>query len=211
MDRTHEWARRSLAAHRQNPAKNAQQGIFGIVQGGRFEDLRIESAKFLADMDFDGYGIGGSFSKEDILGILELVHKELPDEKPRHLLGIGEPEDLLIGAMSGVDTFDCVIPTRKGRTGCAYTRTGQIIIRNTEFKDDFSPLDPDCECFVCKGFTRSYIHHLFRSGEMLGPVLITSHNIRFLTRMTENIRTHIISGTLRSFSEEFLSSYRSNE
>jgi queuine tRNA-ribosyltransferase len=208
MDRTHAWAKRSLAAHRQDPAKDASQGIYGIVQGGRYEDLRIESAKELAAMDFDGYGIGGSFSKEDILGILEVVDAELPEGKPRHLLGIGEPEDIFIGAAAGIDTFDCVVPTRKGRTGCFYTHTGQIIIRNAEFKEDFSPIDPDCDCYVCKGFTRAYIHHLFRANEMLGPVLGSAHNIHFLTKLTADIRTAIIDGNLDELREEFMGKYQ---
>jgi queuine tRNA-ribosyltransferase len=208
MDRTHAWAKRSLAAHRQDPAKDASQGIYGITQGGRFEDLRIESAKALADMDFDGYGIGGSFSKEDILGILEKVDAELPEAKPRHLLGIGEPEDIFIGAAAGIDTFDCVVPTRKGRTGCFYTHTGQIIIRNAEFKEDFSAIDPECDCFVCKGFTRSYIHHLFRTNEMLGPVLGSAHNIHFLTKLTADIRQSIIDGNLDEFRNKFLAAYQ---
>ena len=206
--RTHAWAKRSLAAHRQDPAKDAAQGIYGIVQGGRYEDLRIESAKELASMDFDGYGIGGSFSKEDILGILEVVNAELPEGKPRHLLGIGEPEDIFIGAAAGIDTFDCVVPTRKGRTGCFYTHRGQIIIRNAEFKEDFSPIDSDCDCFVCTGFTRAYIHHLFRTGEMLGPVLGSAHNIHFLTTLTSKIRQAIIDGNLEEFRAEFLGVYR---
>ena len=208
MDRTHAWATRSLAAHRQDPARDASQGIYGITQGGRFEDLRIESARALAEMDFDGYGIGGSFSKEDILGILKKVDAELPEGKPRHLLGIGEPEDIFIGAAAGIDTFDCVVPTRKGRTGCFYTHTGQIIIRNAEFKDDFSPVDPDCDCFVCTGFTRSYIHHLFRTNEMLGPVLGSAHNIHFLTKLTANIRDAILNGDLDVFRDEFLGKYQ---
>ncbi|HUO56123.1 MAG TPA: tRNA guanosine(34) transglycosylase Tgt [Candidatus Paceibacterota bacterium] len=207
MDRTHAWAKRSLAAHRQNPAKDVSQGIYGITQGGRFEDLRIESAKTLAEMDFDGYGIGGSFSKEDILGILELVNKELPEDKPRHLLGIGEPEDLFIGAEAGIDTFDCVIPTRKGRTGCLYTHGGQIIIRNTEFKDDFSAVDEDCDCYACKDFTRAYIHHLFRAGEMLGPMLATAHNVYFLAMLADKIRHAIIDNNLENFKDSFMSKY----
>ena len=208
MDRTHAWANRSLAAHRQDPAKDASQGIYGITQGGRFEDLRIESARILAEMDFDGYGIGGSFSKEDILGILEVVNKELPEGKPRHLLGIGEPEDIFIGAAAGIDTFDCVVPTRKGRTGCFYTHFGQIIIRNAEFKDDFAPVDPGCDCFVCTGFTRAYIHHLFRTNEMLGPVLGSAHNIHFLTRLTADIRQAILNGDLDEFRDKFLEAYQ---
>lgn len=208
MDRTHEWARRSLAAHRHNPAHNNTQGIYGIVQGGRFEDLRIESAQVLSNMDFDGYGIGGSFSKEDILGILELVNKELPENKPRHLLGIGEPEDLFIGAAAGIDTFDCVVPTRKGRTGSVYTHEGSIIIKNETYKEDFAPIDAGCDCFVCAKFSRSYIHHLFRTGEMLGPTFATAHNIRFLTRLVEEIRAAIIEGTLEDLKESFMSTYR---
>jgi queuine tRNA-ribosyltransferase len=199
--RTHAWAKRSLAAHRQDPAKDASQGIYGITQGGRFEDLRVESAKELASMDFDGYGIGGSFSKEDILGILEKVNAELPEGKPRHLLGIGEPEDIFIGAAAGIDTFDCVVPTRKGRTGCFYTNEGQIIIRNAEFKEDFSPIDDDCDCFVCTGYTRAYIHHLFRTNEMLGPVLGSAHNIHFLTKLTANIRQAILDENIATFSK----------
>jgi queuine tRNA-ribosyltransferase len=159
-------------------------------------------------MDFDGYGIGGSFSKEDILGILEVVNKELPDGKPRHLLGIGEPEDIFIGAAAGIDTFDCVVPTRKGRTGCFYTHSGQIIIRNAEFKEDFSPIDSDCNCFVCTGFSRAYIHHLFRTNEMLGPVLGSAHNIYFLTKLTADIRQSILGNTFDSFRNSFLATYQ---
>jgi len=208
MDRTHRWARRSLAAHRQSHRHDSSQGIFGIVQGGRFEDLRIESAKYLADMDFDGYGIGGSFTKEDILGILDLVNAELPEGKPRHLLGIGEPEDIFVGVAAGIDTFDCVVPTRKGRTGSVYTHEGPILIRNAQYKDDFSPLDAQCDCFVCARFTRSYVHHLFRTGEMLGPILATSHNIRFLTRLTEDIRTAIVEDRFQEYRDAFLSRYK---
>ncbi len=208
MDRTHRWAKRSLAAHRQSHKHDSSQGIYGIVQGGRHEDLRVESAKYLADMDFDGYGIGGSFTKEDILGILDLVNTELPEDKPRHLLGIGEPEDMFVGAAAGIDTFDCVVPTRKGRTGSVYTQEGSIIIRNAEFKEDFTPIDRECDCFVCKRFTRSYIHHLFRTGEMLGPVLATAHNIRFLTRVTESIREGILNDNLDEVRDAFIHRYK---
>ncbi|MBI2030305.1 tRNA guanosine(34) transglycosylase Tgt [Candidatus Kaiserbacteria bacterium] len=220
MDRTHRWAKRSLAAHRMIEYENQKaslpfeapqgrsRGIYGIVQGGRHEDLRVDSAKYLADMDFDGYGIGGSFTKEDILGILDLVNSELPEDKPRHLLGIGEPEDMFVGAAAGIDTFDCVVPTRKGRTGSVYTHEGAIIIRNAEFKEDFTSIDRECDCFVCKRFTRSYIHHLFRTGEMLGPVLATAHNIRFLTRVTENIREGILNDNLDEVRDAFMRRYK---
>lgn len=208
MDRTHEWGRRSLRAHRGNIEKNKQQGIYGIVQGGRFADLRIESAKELANMDFDGYGIGGSFSKDDILGILDLVNKELPKEKPRHLLGIGEPEDIFIGVESGIDTFDCVLPTRNGRGGSLYTNDGKIIIQNQEFKEDFGPIDPECGCVVCKHHTRAYLQHLFRTKEMLGPILASMHNIYFLTHLTKKIRQSVIDGNFYEFKESFLKRYK---
>lgn len=207
MDRTHRWAKRSLAAHRQNLAANARQAIYGIVQGGRFEDLRLESARTLADMDFDGYGIGGSFSKQDILGILEKVNAELPKEKPRHLLGIGEPEDIFIGVEAGIDTFDCVLPTRNGRNGTVYTHEGKIIIGNSEYTNDQGPIDPKCDCFVCKRYSKAYIQHLFRSKEMLGGILASAHNMRFLTRLAENIRASILDGTFDGYKKEFLSAY----
>lgn len=207
MGRTHRWADRSLKTHRRNIEKNNTQGIYGIVQGGRYEDLRVESARDLAAMDFDGYGIGGSFSKHDILGILDKVNRELPKEKPRHLLGIGEPEDIFIGVEAGIDTFDCVLPTRNGRTGGIYTKQGKIQIPNAEFKEDFSPLDEGCECPVCVAHTRSYVHHLFRTYEMLGPVLASMHNLYFLTNLTRKIRESILNGNFQDFRATFLSSY----
>ncbi len=207
MGRTHRWADRSLKAHRQNIDKNAAQGIYGIIQGGRYADLRIESAKELASMDFDGYGIGGSFSKHDLLGILDKVNAELPAEKPRHLLGIGEPEDIFIGVASGIDTFDCVLPTRNGRTGGVYTHKGKIQLPNAEFKESFVPLDPDCDCRVCKNYSRAYIRHLFMSGEMLGPMLASEHNLYFLVNLTEKIRLSILDGSFEKFRDDFLSCY----
>jgi queuine tRNA-ribosyltransferase len=214
-DRTHRWARRSLASHRsmqidslRRGAGESKQGIYGIVQGGRFEDLRIESARVLADMDFDGYGIGGSFSKEDILGVLEKVDQELPEEKPRHLLGIGEPEDIFIGVAAGIDTFDCVLPTRNGRNGTIYTKSGKIHIGKAEFREDFNVLDEGCDCPVCQGTTRAYIHHLFRAEEMLGPILATMHNVRFMTRLVENVRDSILSGNFEEFRDSFLEQYK---
>lgn len=208
MDRTHRWARRSLAAHRQNVKANAAQGIYGIVQGGRFEDLRIESAKELAGMDFDGYGIGGSFSKWDILGILEKVNGELPKEKPRHLLGIGEPEDIFIGVAAGIDTFDCVLPTRNGRTGGVYSKTGKYQITSSVYREDFGPLDEGCECPTCKNYTRAYVHHLFRTKEMLGLVLASEHNIHFLNTLTKNIRASMLDGTFEQFRDAFMARYK---
>lgn len=208
MERTHAWARRSLAAHRQSFSHNVTQGIYGIVQGGRFADLRIESAKMLASMDFDGYGIGGSFSKHDLLGVLDKVNIHLPEEKPRHLLGIGEPEDLFIGVAAGIDTFDCVLPTRNGRGGTVYTRGGKINIENAQYKEDLSPIDAGCDCVVCVRYSKAYLGHLFRNREMLGPMLASMHNVRFLTKLAEDIRKSIIDGTFETFRDSFLASYR---
>lgn len=206
--RTHRWADRSLKSHRGNIEKNNQQGIYGIVQGGRFADLRIESAQTIAHMDFDGFGIGGSFSKQDILGILDKVDRELPKEKPRHLLGIGEPEDIFIGVEAGIDTFDCVLPTRNGRTGGIYTTKGKIQLPNAEYREDFTPLDTGCECPVCTTYSRAYIHHLFRSKEMLGPILASMHNLYFLTNLTKKIRESILNGNFELYRDAFLSKYQ---
>lgn len=208
MDRTHRWARRSLAAHRQNVKANAKQGMYGVVQGGRFEDLRVESARELSRMDFDGYGIGGSFSKWDILGILEKVNAELPPEKPRHLLGIGEPEDIFIGVAAGIDTFDCVLPTRNGRTGGVYSKDGKYQITASRYKDDFTPLDTACACPTCSRYTRAYVHHLFRAKEMLGLILASQHNIYFLTSLTGQIRESIHNGNFNEFRDTFLARYQ---
>lgn len=208
LRRTHAWAKRCLVAHRGDIEKNATQGLFGIVQGGRFEDLRIESARELASMDFDGYGIGGSFNKADILATLAAVDSELPDDKPRHLLGIGEPEDIFLGVEAGIDTFDCVLPTRNGRNGTIYTHAGKTSIERAENKEHQGPLDDSCDCFVCERYTRSYIHHLFRSKEMLGLTLASAHNMRFLTQLCERIRASMLEGTYVGFRDGFLSAYQ---
>lgn len=220
MDRTHRWARRSLDTHRRMEYENSKEGlpfeapkgrsrgIYGIIQGGRFEDLRIESAREIASMDFDGFGIGGSFSKQDLLGILDKVNAELPRDKPRHLLGIGEPEDIFIGVAAGCDTFDCVLPTRNGRGGSLYTNRGKITIENKIFREDFSPIDPECDCPVCKNFTRAYIAHLFHSGEMLGPMLASEHNVYFLANLTKKIRASIVDESFEKFRDAFLEGYK---
>ncbi len=208
MDRTHRWAARSLKAHRGNIEANDRQGIYGIVQGGRYDDLRLESAHTLADMDFDGYGIGGTFSKADIMGILDKVNRVLPKNKPRHLLGIGEPEDMFIGVEAGIDTFDCVVPTRNGRNGTVYTSEGKFSIERAEFATDLSPIDPRCPCRVCKTYTKSYVHHLFRSKEMLGMTLASMHNMYFLANLTAEIRASIVAGTFHEFRDEFMARYK---
>jgi len=194
MERTHRWAERSLRAHRQNLEANKQQGIFGIVQGGRFEDLRRESARVLAGMNFDGYGIGGSYHKADLDTAVGWVTDELPDEKPRHLLGIGEPGDLVAGVAQGVDLFDCVQPTRLARTGTVYGPGGQKInLLNAAFIADKEPIDPTCACATCTSYSRSYLAHLFRAKEMLGATLASIHNLHFLVSLVAQEREKLLA------------------
>lgn len=207
MRRTHAWADRSLKAHRQNIDANRKQGIFGIVQGGRYEDLREESAKEIASMDFDGFGIGGSFSKEDMMGALQAAVKHLPSEKPRHFLGIGEPGDLLLGIAEGMDTFDCVAATRLGRHGTIYTRRGPVHLKNEKHKNDFSPLDPETIIPGTEPFTRAYVSHLIRSNEILGQSIASIHNLGFILKLVDDARAALLNGTFDTYREDFIRSY----
>jgi queuine tRNA-ribosyltransferase len=209
MDRTHRWAKRSILAHKQNYEALKKQGLYGVVQGGRFMDLRQESARVLSDMDFDGYAIGGSFSKEDLGDSLKVVNEILPEDKPRHLLGIGEPEDIVQGVLQGCDTFDCVAATRIGRTGTIYVMTGNMIttpcgtftypetkkvsLRREEYKTDHSLMDPLSDGYVAKKYTKAYVAHLFRAGEILGPHLASIHNLHFIVNFTENLRKQLLN------------------
>ena len=181
--------------------------LFGIVQGGREESLRKKSAKFISSLDFDGFGIGGSFAKEDMSSAVRWVNEILPEEKPRHLLGIGEPEDLFMGIENGVDLFDCVLPTRLGRNGTIYTKNGKISITNTKFRNDFEPIEKDCDCYTCKGYTKSYIAHLFHGKEMLAGTLASIHNLYFIVNLVKKIRQSILDDNFYQFKEEFLSKY----
>lgn len=207
MERTHRWADRSLKAHRQNLDAARKQAIFGIVQGGRFEDLRRESAKELASMDFDGYGIGGSFSKEDMQGALQAAVAELPDGKPRHFLGIGEPGDVLLGIEQGMDLFDCVAATRIGRHGSIYTRRGIRHMTNGEFREDFGPLDPETVIPGTEGFSRAYVSHLVRSKEMLGSVICSMHNLGFILKLVDGAREAIKRGEFAAYKAAFMADY----
>lgn len=194
MLRTHAWALRSLRAHRQNIDAGKRQGLFGIVQGGRFEDLRRESARTLAEMDFDGYGIGGSYQKHDLDTAVGWVTDELPEDKPRHLLGIGEPDDMLLGIEQGIDLFDCVQPTRLARTGTVYDKDGKkMSLTNARFATDFTPIDTACGCGVCGTYTRAYLSHLFRAGEMLGATLASIHNIYYLVNVVKKERERLLA------------------
>lgn len=197
MERTHRWAKRSIMAHKQNYDAVKKQGLFGVIQGGRHLDLRAESAKALSAMDFDGFGIGGSFTKEDLGEALRVVNEILPEDKPRHLLGIGEPEDINEGVALGCDTFDCVAPTRIGRTGTIYERTNEghkrTNLLNSKYQRDFSKPDESCDCYVCRNYTKAYLAHLFRSQEMLGPHLASLHNLYYIVNHTKRLREKILS------------------
>ncbi len=210
MERTHRWAERSLAEHKRLGlgAAGTQQMLFGIVQGGRYEDLRKESAQAISAMDFDGFGIGGSFDKSDMGTAVAWVNSSLPENKPRHLLGIGEPDDLIEGIENGADTFDCVSPTRMGRNGALLVKkitseTGRLNINNAPFKTDFSPIEKDCDCYTCKNYTRAYLSHLFRANEMLAGTLASIHNLRFLIRLAKEARQAIIDGTFEEFKKNY--------
>lgn len=207
MERTHRWALRSLKTHRQNLSANKTQSIFGIVQGGRHEDLRRESAREISSMDFDGFGIGGSFSKEDMQGALQAAATELPEEKPRHFLGIGEPGDVLDGIAQGMDLFDCVAATRQGRHGTLYTKKGLIHITNEKYKNDFTPLDSHTIVLGTEKFTRAYLSHLFKSGEMLGPTIASMHNLGFILSLVDGARKAIIEGSFNSYRDNFRQNY----
>lgn len=209
LERTHRWAERSLEEHERRISfgRNSAPALFGIVQGGRDENLRKKSAKFIGSLGFDGFGIGGSFAKEDMSTAVKWVNEILPEEKPRHLLGIGEPEDLFMGIENGVDLFDCVAPTRLGRNGTIYTKTGKIIIMNTKFRDDFKPIEEDCGCYTCKNYSRSYVAHLFHGKEMLAGTLASIHNLYFIVNLVKNIRQSILGDKFFEFKKEFLEKY----
>lgn len=212
MDRTHRWALRSLQRHNELDT-DKHQALFGVVQGGQFEDLRRESARTLANMKteagdmFDGFGIGGSFTKDDIATAVSWVCDELPEGKPRHLLGIGEPIDLFLGVENGIDTFDCVAPTRIARNGNAYTKTGRLNLYNSAMRTDMHPLDVGCECYTCKNFTRSYVAHLFHAKEMLAATLTSIHNLYFINKLVADIRQSLIDGNFDDFKKEFTEKY----
>lgn len=205
MDRTHRWAERSLNAHRMNLDAMQKQAIFGIVQGGRYPDLRSESAHIIGEMGFDGFGIGGSFSKKDLGEALSSAILPLPGDKPRHLLGIGEPEDLFEGVENGIDMFDCVLPTRLGRTGTLFTFDGKMDIRKAQYASDSTPFSDVPEL---KDFTRAYVSHLFRAGEMLGPILASMHNIHFIASLTRSIRNAVLDDSLQTLKKNFFAQYR---
>ena len=201
MELSLRWAERSKKAHDGNPA-----ALFGIVQGGMYEPLRERSLKGLTEIGFDGYAIGGlsvGEPKEDMIRILDHLPPKMPDDKPRYLMGVGRPEDILEAVRRGIDMFDCVMPTRNARNGYLFTSTGIIKIRNARHRHDTGPLDERCDCYTCQHFSRSYLHHLDKCGEMLGSQLNTIHNLRFYQNLMSGLRGAIEAGTLSDFIREF--------
>jgi len=188
------------------------QALFGIVQGGRDEELRKKSAKIISEMEveglsFDGFGIGGSFAKEDMSSSVKWVNEILPEDKPRHLLGIGEPEDLFMGVENGVDLFDCVGPTRIARNGTVFTKEGKVNMLNAKFVKDFNPIEEGCECYTCKNYTKAYLSHLFRAKEMLGATLASIHNVYFINKLVIDMRQSILEDRFFEYKKEFLGKY----
>lgn len=201
MELSLRWAERSKQAHAGNDA-----ALFGIVQGGMYEALRSQSLTGLKQIGFDGYAIGGlsvGEPKEDMLRILDHLGPRLPQDKPRYLMGVGKPEDLVEGVLRGIDMFDCVMPTRNARNGHLFTSTGVVKIRNACHRSDIRPLDEQCDCYTCQNFSRSYLHHLDKCGEMLGAQLNTIHNLRFYQGVMENLRRAIIERRLQAFADAF--------
>lgn len=213
LNRTHAWADRCLARHTElneahRKAKEPLQALYGVIQGARHEDLRKQSANYLGTKDFDGYGIGGVFEPGEIPTTVKWVCETLPENKPRHLLGMGaQPADLFLGVEYGIDTFDCVAPTRQARNGALFTKDGRINITNTKFATDFTPIEADCSCYTCKGYTKAYINHLFKADEMLAFTLASIHNEQFVVGTVDAIRESIENDTFFDYKKEFLTRY----
>ncbi len=205
-ERTLRWAKRGKDVH-----QNANQSLFGIVQGGAYQDLRKWSALETVKLDFDGYSIGGTSVGEDKPTMYQMIDdaiKYLPENKPRYLMGVGEPEDIFAGIERGIDMFDCVLPTRLARHGNAFTPQGKINLKNLKYKEDFLPLDSTCDCYTCKHYSKAYLRHLFTAKESLGGRLLSIHNIRFLIKLTENIREAIKENRFLEYKKEFLDQYK---
>jgi queuine tRNA-ribosyltransferase len=210
VDRTTRWAKRCIEAHR----RPEEQGLFGIVQGGEFEDLRKRSAEALVELDFPGYAIGGlsvGEPKDIMYRVLEFTTPLLPENKPRYLMGVGSPDALVEGAIRGIDMFDCVLPTRIARNGTLMTSEGRLVVKNAKFARDFGPLDPNCDCYTCKNYSRAYIRHLIKAGEIFGLRLTTYHNLYFLLKLMEQVRQAIREDRLLDFRDEFFEQYGFNQ
>ena len=207
VERTLRWAKRG-----KDVFNNENQSLFGIIQGGPIEELRNYSAIETVKMDFDGYSIGGvandGESKEDMYKAIDYSVPFIPEDKPRYLMGVGEPLDILEGVERGIDMFDCVLPTRLARHGNAFTRNGKINLKNAKYKEDFTPIEDNCDCYTCKNYTKAYVKHLINCEESLGGTLLSIHNIRFLIKMTEEIREAIKENRFKKYKENFINKYK---
>ncbi|KPJ59764.1 MAG: queuine tRNA-ribosyltransferase [Latescibacteria bacterium DG_63] len=213
LKNTLDWARRSKLAW-QDAHSSGNAALFGIVQGSTYENLRRQCAKALVEMDFDGYAIGGlsvGEPKSATFDITSLTIAELPEGRPRYLMGVGFPNDIIEAVMRGVDMFDCVMPTRNARNGTVFTSRGKLVVKNIEYAKDRRPLDEDCDCYACRNFSRAYLRHLFQAGELLGPRLATLHSLRFFFRMMAAMRESIIDDRFAGWREDFLQKYQSGE
>jgi queuine tRNA-ribosyltransferase len=215
LSRTYDWAIRCLDEHKRltdSRVGKPYQALFGVIQGAQYEDLRKKAASDLGSMsssgiEFDGFGIGGALDKDSLGTIVGWVNSTLPENKPKHLLGIGAPEDLFVGVENGVDTFDCVLASRIARTSSVYTMTGRFNVSNAPYVRDFNPIDDECDCYTCKNYTRAYLCHLFRGKEMLAGTLATIHNERFIVRLVDQMRQAIIDGRFQDMKKEFMGRY----
>lgn len=213
LSRTHRWAKRSLDRFRElqrDHSDRPYQALYGVLQGANIEKLRRETARYLGDMEFDGYGIGGAIEKRILGDIVRWTSEELPANKPRHLLGISEPSDIFEAVENGVDTLDCVAPTREGRNGAIYTADGRYNLKATKYREDKKPLEEGCRCWVCQTYTRAYIHHLFRSKEMLAATLSSYHNEYFVIQLIRSIRGSIMKNSFAQYRQYFYDRYYLN-
>ncbi|MGV0794673.1 tRNA guanosine(34) transglycosylase Tgt [Mycolicibacterium sp. XJ1819] len=218
VQRTHDWAVRCIVEHRRLTRADGagpRQALFGVVQGAQYEDLRRQAARGLTEIvgddgvGFDGYGIGGALEKQNLATIVGWVSSELPADKPRHLLGISEPDDLFNAVAAGADTFDCVSPSRVARNAAVYSATGRFNVTNSRYRRDFGPIDDECDCYTCGHYTRAYLHHLFKAKELLSATLCTIHNERFVIRLVDQIREAIKAGDFDELREKVLGRYYS--
>ena len=210
VDRTHHWLARCVEEHHRSGDLN-RQALFGIVQGGIFHDLRAESVEFVCGMDLPGYAIGGlavGETKPDMYAMLEHTTPMMPEDKPRYLMGVGSPEDLVHGVARGIDIFDCVLPTRVARNGAALTRQGRINMRNLQYAADPAPVEDGCTCYTCTHFSRAYIRHLVKASEILGHQLLSIHNLHMLIHLMRDLRAAILAGTFTEVATSFLETYR---
>ncbi|HJJ11354.1 MAG TPA: tRNA guanosine(34) transglycosylase Tgt [Clostridiaceae bacterium] len=206
MERTTRWAKRCKEAHK----NTEKQGLFGIIQGGFYKDLRDKSLEDLVAMDFPGYAIGGisvGEPKEEFLDILRYTTPKMPKNKPRYLMGVGTPDYLIEAALAGIDMCDCVLPTRIARNGTAMTWNGKVVVRNATYERDFTPLDSECDCYTCRNYTKAYLRHLVKTKEILGVRLLSIHNLYFLSKLMERVRKEIENDNLLNFKNEFYSKY----